>query len=264
MPFARVNDITLHFNDRGTRSAPVVVLANSLGTDSRIWDDVAGELLASHRVITYDKRGHGLSDAPDAEYKLSDHVHDLLGLLDHLDVRQFVLGGVSVGGLICQGFAVSYPRRLKGLILCNTAAKIGDEYFWNDRIAAVRQGGMSAVADAVLARWFTAQFQNEQPQTMQGWRNLVLRTPAAGYIGTCATLRDADLRADVGHIEVPTLVLVGSQDLATPPDLVRSTAEAIPGARFEIIESSGHIPMIDHPVAVSRLMQSFFHEVGHV
>lgn len=263
MAFVRTGEVVLHYRVQGRTSAPVLVLVNSLGTDARIWDEVVDELLPHYQILTYDKRGHGLSDAPAGDYRLDDHVADLTGLLDHLGVARPVVAGVSVGGLIAQGFALRHPERLAGLILCDTAPRIGDASLWDERIAAVRGGGMEVLADAVILRWFTERYRRDKADALAGWRNMLARTPCEGYIGTCATLRNTDLRDRIAGIGAPTLVVVGDADVATPLELVRETAACIPGARFEIVPDAGHIPSIEQPGRLSALMKSFFNEVGH-
>ncbi|CAH1651832.1 MULTISPECIES: 3-oxoadipate enol-lactonase [unclassified Chelatococcus] len=263
MAFAQINDILVHYGDYGRRKAPVLVLVNSLGTDARIWEAVTARLQDRYRIIVYDKRGHGLSDAPERDYSLDDHIGDLSGLLDHLGVERFTLAGVSVGGLIAQGMALRHPYRITGVVLCDTAARIGAEAMWNERITLVRSGGMQALGDAVMMRWFTERYRQERPVEIAGWRNMFLRTPAAGYAGTCATLRDTDLREQVGSIAVPTLMLVGADDVSTPAELVRDTAALIPGARFSVIENAGHIPAIEQPRVLAEHISTFLNEAHH-
>lgn len=263
MDFVRINGVLLHYRLAGPASAPVIALANSLGTDARIWDGVIGRLSARYRILSYDKRGHGLSDTPADEYTLDDHIDDLAGLLDHLGIGRLALAGVSVGGLIAQGFALRAPQRLSALVLCDTAPRIGDAASWNDRIATVQGQGLGAIADAVMDRWFSPGFQQQRPAELAGWRNLFLGSDAAGYVATCATLRDADLRDDIGAIAMPTLVVVGEQDLSTPVALVRDTAARIAGARFEILPGVGHIPSIEQPGALATLIEQFLGENQH-
>ena len=263
MGFVRLNDIVLHYRLVGQTDGPTLVLVNSLGTDARIWDEVIALLGDRYRVLSYDKRGHGLTGAPSGDYTIDDHVADLVGLLDHLGIEKLVLAGVSVGGLIAQRFALLHPDRLVGLVLCDTAAKVGDDVMWNGRIAAVREHGLASISDAVMTRWFTPSFRSQRADDLAGWQTMLERMPVDGYAGTCAALRDADLRGDIGQIAVPALVVVGDQDLSTPVDLVRETAALIPGARFEIIDHCGHIPSIEQPGALAALMSNFMLEVGH-
>jgi 3-oxoadipate enol-lactonase len=264
MHFVRINGIVLHYRVAGSDDAPALVLANSLGTDARIWDRVIAQLVGRYRIISYDKRGHGLSDAPPAPYTLADHIGDLAGLVDHLRLESFALAGVSVGGLIAMGFAIAHPERLKALVICDSAPKVGTAEMWNARIAAAAGPGIKSISDAVLERWFSPAFRQGNPVELAGWKNLLERTPVAGYAGTCAALRDADLRAEIGSITLKTLVVVGSEDTSTPPDLVRQTAAALPDARFVVIDGGGHVPMIDRPDELTHAMAHYFNEVGYV
>jgi 3-oxoadipate enol-lactonase len=261
MSFVRINGVLLHYRVSGPVGAPALAFVNSLGTDSRIWDAVTERLGARYRILCYDKRGHGLSDAPPGDYSLDDHLDDLTGLLDHVGFESIGLVGVSIGGLIGQGLALRAPQRLNGLVLCNTAPKVGDAAMWNARIDTVLARGTTAIADAVMERWFSETFRRERADELAGWRNLFVRTDAAGYAATCATLRDTDLTAAIAGIDLPTLVVAGSEDQSTPVALVRDCASRIAGARFEIL-NSGHIPSIEQPEALATLIDAFFMEVG--
>ncbi|MCR6673470.1 3-oxoadipate enol-lactonase [Devosia ginsengisoli] len=263
MDCVRINDVLLHYRLAGPADAPVLALVNSLGTDARIWDGVIDILSARYRVLSYDKRGHGLSDTPPGDYALEDHVDDLTGLLDHLGIERLALAGVSVGGLIAQGLALRDQERLAALILCDTAPKVGDAAGWNARIDTVRKEGLGAIADLVMDRWFSPDFQQQHPDALAGWRNLFLRSDPVGYAATCATLRDTDLTAQIGAIATPTLVVAGEADRSTPVELVRSCAESIAGSRFEILPGVGHIPSIEQPAELAALILGFLKEHGH-
>ena len=263
MPFTRVNDVVLHWAWRGPAARPVVVFSNSLGSDFRIWDDVVARLGDRWRILLYDARGHGLSDAPPGPYAIDDHVDDLIALLDHLGVRRAAMVGLSVGGIIAQRLAVRAPSLLAALVLCDTAAKIGTAEMWQARIDAVETAGLEPMADAVLARWFTPGFFAAEPAAAAGWRNMLARTSAVGYAATSAAIRDADLTADAPSIRVPTLCVVGDQDGATPPDLVRGTADLIPGARFVVIDGAGHLPCIEKADVLAALIDRHLGEAGH-
>ncbi|KRA53038.1 3-oxoadipate enol-lactonase [Devosia sp. Root635] len=262
MDFTRINGVLLHYRLAGPDGAPVLALANSLGTDARIWGGVIARLSTHYRVLSYDKRGHGLSDTPPGDYTLDDHVDDLTGLLDHLGIDRLALAGVSVGGLIAQGFALRAPERLAALVLCDTAPKVGDAAGWNARIDTVRKDGLGAIADMVMERWFSPGFQ-QRADELAGWRNLFLRSDAQGYAATCATLRDADLTGQIAAITTPTLVVAGEADRSTPVDLVRTCADAIAGARFEILAGVGHIPSIERPAELAALIHGFLKENAH-
>lgn len=256
MRFLRANGVALHYEDSGGDD-PLIVFANSLGTDFRIWDKVAGKLGKSYRVVRYDKRGHGLSEATPPPYAMTDHVGDLAALLDALKVKAAVIVGLSVGGVIAQGLAATRPDLVRALVLSNTAHKIGTAESWNARIDTVTKNGIGAIADNVMKLWFTPAFRDPANAEFVGCRNMLVRTPLDGYVGTCAALRDADLTESTRALKVPTLCLVGDQDGSTPPDLVRSTAELIHGAEFRVIAGAGHIPCIEQPDAMTDLIRQF-------
>ena len=260
MSFAALQYGVVHYRDSGRRDAPAIVFVNSLGTDLRIWQGVVERLEGDYRCVTYDKRGHGLSSVPPAPYSIAAMSNDLLQLAEKLGIERFALVGVSIGGMIGLRFALDHPARLSALVLCDTAAKIGDAATWNSRIETVRQSGLEAMADAILLRWFPVAIRHGRDAEMEGWRNLLLRTPVEGYAGACAALRDADLTDEVGRIASPTLVVVGAEDASTPVDLVRATADRIACAGFEIIERAGHIPSIDQPSVLARLIRNHIEE----
>lgn len=256
MNFTHANGIVLHYEDTGG-DRPVIVFANSLGTDFRIWDKVAAALRPDFRIIRYDKRGHGLSEATPAPYAMSDHVNDLAALLDELRVKSAVIVGLSVGGVIAQGLAAIRPDLVRGLVLSNTAHKIGTNESWNARIATVEANGIESIADNVMKLWFTPAFRSPPNAEFAGCRTMLVRSPLAGYLGTCAALRDSDLTESTRALKVPVLCLVGDQDGSTPPDLVRSTADLIRGSDFRIVADAGHIPCVEQPAAVTALIRQF-------
>lgn len=259
--FVTVDGITLHYLLNGTAAGIPLVFINSLGTDLRIWEQVIPYFTNRFAIIRYDKRGHGLSDAPPAPYTLADHVNDLAGLLTHLKVENAILVGISVGGMIAQAYAARYPQRTRALVLCDTAAKIGTADYWNERIQVVTENGLESIAEMLLARWFAPEFRVQHPADYRGYSNMLTRTPVTGYVGTCASLRDADLREVVGTIQAKTLVLCGAQDLATPPDLARELAERLPHGRLVLIENAGHLPCIEQPAAMATYIAQFLQDV---
>ena len=262
MAFARVNGVVLHHEVRGRADGPALVFSNSLGTDFRIWDEVAATLADRYRIILYDKRGHGLSEATPAPYRLTDHVDDLVALLDHLGIDKAALVGLSVGGMIAQGLAALRPDRVAALVLCDTAHRIGTAEMWNARIDTVTSNGIASMADAIMERWFTPAYRQPGNADFVGYTNMLVRTTADGYAGTCAAIRDADLTESTRALRLPVLCVVGDQDGSTPPDLVRSTADLIAGARFEMIEGAGHIPCVEQPKATAALIGQFLNQAG--
>ncbi|HKM36101.1 MAG TPA: 3-oxoadipate enol-lactonase [Thiopseudomonas sp.] len=252
-----VNGVMLHYQLDGPKHLPLLVFSNSLGTDLRIWEPLLPLLAPHYRFLRYDKRGHGLSACPPAPYQLDDHINDLIGLLDALEINQATLCGLSVGGMIVQGVAAARPDLVSNLVLCDTAHKIGPAQGWEDRINTVREHGLEHIADAVMERWFAPLFRTNKPAELALWRNMMARSPIEGYVGTCAAIRDADLTQSTAKLTQPTLCVVGDQDGATPPALVESMAALIAGSRFAVIKDAGHLPCIEQPAQLATLMLEF-------
>ena len=264
MAFSRINGLTMHWSMGGPADRPAIMFSNSLGTDWRIWDQVTALLAGTYRIVTYDQRGHGLTDAPAGPYSIDMLARDVLALAGSLGLGRFALAGVSVGGLIAQQVALRAPERISALVLCDTAAKIGTADMWAARTARIQAGGLSSIADGLMERWFSKSFRETRKDELAGWRNMLTRTPADGYLATCAALRDCDLTAEVPKIRVPTLFVAGEEDGSTPPALVKATSDLIPGARFELIKQAGHLPCIEQPEALAKLISAHLKEAGHV
>ncbi len=254
MKFVKANGLVVHYRDHGRRDGAPLVFINSLGTDFRIWNEVAEILAPEFRIIAYDKRGHGLSESGPDKNDMADYARDLAALLDGAGVGRATIVGLSIGGLIAQEFYRHHPERVAALVLCDTAAKIGTDEAWDQRIAQVKRGGIEALADAVLERWFTADFRSRRSAELAGMRAMLTRTPRQGYLAACGALKRADLRAYAGRIDAPTLCLVGDQDGSAPVALVRETAALIPGSRFKIVEGAGHLPNVEKPEIVAKLV----------
>lgn len=257
MGFIRANGAVVHYRDEGRRDGRPIVLINALGSDLRIWDEVAALLARDFRVVRYDKRGHGLSDTVPGSAHMDDYARDLAGLLDALGIARATIVGLSIGGLIAQQLYREQPGLFASLVLSDTAAKIGDDASWDARISAIEGGGVEAVADGVLQRWFTADFRAKRAEELAGWRNMLVRTPKEGYLAACEALKRADLRPYAGAISVPTLCLVGDEDGSTPVPFVRELADNISGSRFEVIAGAGHIPAIEKPEATADLLARY-------
>lgn len=262
MKIADLPGASLHYREDGDPHGPPVVFANSLGTDLRLWDSIVPLLPAKLRIIRFDKRGHGLSACPPAPYSMGALVSDAEALLDHLQVRDCVFVGLSIGGMIAQGLAVKRMDQVRAMVISNTAAKIGTTEMWNDRISAIREGGIEALADMVMERWFSREFR-ETPE-LELWRNMLVRTPVDGYSGCSAAIAGTDFYTTTASLTLPTLAIAGSEDGSTPPDLVRETAELIKGSRFELIRGAGHLPCVEKPEEYARHLNSFLKDIGHV
>ncbi len=241
------HDITIHYTCEGIRNGFPLVFINSLGTDLRIWDQIVPSFKDSYQIIRYDKRGHGLSDCPPPPYTIRKHATDLAHLLDYLAVKQAILVGISVGGMIALDFAAAWPTRVRSLILSDTGAKIGTAVMWDERITTLRQHGMNHLKEAILSRWFAPSFRKNEPASYRGYGNMLTRTPVTGYTGTCEAIRDADLTKAAQATTIPTLLLCGTEDLATPPALVRNLYELMPNASYQEITGAAHLPCIEQP-----------------
>ncbi|PZA07661.1 MULTISPECIES: 3-oxoadipate enol-lactonase [unclassified Meiothermus] len=257
--FAKVNGLVLHYRLEG--EGPPVVFINSLGSDLRLWDAQAAGLASRFQVVRYDKRGHGLSEAPPPPYTLADHTRDLKALLDHLALEQVSLVGISVGGMIALDFARTHPERTRALVLMDTGARIGSAESWDGRIRAIEETSLAEVAKGVIARWFTPTFFREQPAAAQGYYHMLARTPTEGYLGTCAALRDADLRGGLEAVRAPALVVCGAQDPSTPPALSEALAQEL-GAPLRLIEGAAHLPCIEQPEATLNEIRAFLEAHG--
>lgn len=264
MQAAVIDGIPIHYALEGPPGAPPLVFANSLGTDFRIWDGVVARLGGRFRTLRYDKRGHGLSSVGDVPAGIPRLAADLDALMAHAGIESALVCGLSIGGLIAQQLVRDKPSRVRALVLCDTAARIGAPDMWQARIEAIAAGGLESLADAVMERWFAPGFRATRTAELAAWRNMLERTPAAGYAEACAAIRDADLTADAGRIAVPTLVVCGADDGATPPAVVRALADAIPGARYREIPEAGHLPCVEQPEALAGHMLTFFEEAGLV
>ncbi|WP_282120732.1 3-oxoadipate enol-lactonase [Ruegeria atlantica] len=262
MQIVDIGNVQIHYRVDGDPGGAPIVFANSLGTDLRLWDDLLPHLPAGLRIIRFDKRGHGLSSQPPAPYSMGALVRDTEDLLDFLEVRDCVFVGLSIGGLIGQGLAVKRLDQVRALVLSNTAAKIGIPSIWQDRMDAVQKGGIEALADATMERWFSKAFRASPEHLL--WRNMMVRQPVDGYLGCCAAISGTDFYTPTSGLRLPTLGIAGSEDGSTPPDLVRETVDLIPGSRFELMRRAGHLPCVEQPAEYAALLHSFLTEIGHV
>jgi 3-oxoadipate enol-lactonase len=262
MAFDRLGEIVVHHARSGRGDAPLLVIVNSLGTDLRVWDALLPKLGAGFSSLRYDKRGHGLTDATAGPYSIQSLAEDLARLLDAQGAQGVVVCGLSIGGMIAQALAAARPALVRGLVLMDTAHKIGTAEMWSDRIAAIRAGGIVSIADAILLRWFSPAFHRDRPDELAGWRNMLVRTPLEGYLACCAAIRDADLTEAARAISVPTLCMVGDQDGSTPPEVVAELARLVPKSRLVTIAGAGHLPCVEQPDATAAAISNYLAESG--
>lgn len=257
-----LGDITLNVEDDGPRSGPPIVFCHALGTHLHLWDDVLPLVPRGLRIIRYDLRGHGTSDVPKGPYSMGALVRDAERLLDHLAVRDAVFVGISIGGLIAQGLAVKRLDQIRALVLSNTAAKIGTRSVWDKRIAAIEAHGLESIVAPTLERWFAPGFR--KTEVAKRWGQSILDTSVEGYLGCCAAIAGTDFYTPTSGLRLSCLGIGGGYDGSTPADLMRETLDVIPGARFELLQRSGHLPPVDAPEAFAALLTRFLQEIGHV
>ena len=256
MPKIHANGIQLHYELSGRADAPVVMLSNSLGTRLEMWDPQMQALTERYRILRYDSRGHGRSDAPDGPYTIDLLADDALGLLDALDIEQVHFCGLSKGGMVGQVLGARHGDRLISLALCSTSCHMPARELWEERIRVARKHGMAALADGVVERWFTEAFRREPSIAVDRVRQMILDTPAHGYAACCAAIRDMDLRELIRDIRLPTLVIVGDKDPATPPKMAEEIRSRIPGARLEVVPDAAHLLNIEQDVVFDAALTS--------
>jgi 3-oxoadipate enol-lactonase/4-carboxymuconolactone decarboxylase len=256
MPVVTVNKTKLLYRLEGSDGLPVLALSHSIGTDHGMWEPQVHALLPYFRILRYDIRGHGGSEAPGGEYKIEDLGRDFLGILDALDISAVAFCGLSMGGAVGQWLALHAPERLKALILANTGPKIGTSESWNARIDAVQRDGMAAIVDAVMQRFFSADSLAKNPH-VGSVRSVFRGTDPTGYLGCCAALRDFDVTHDLQKIETPTLVIGGDNDVSTPwVGCVDVLAREIPSARAVRLPTT-HLSNLERPHAFTTSLADF-------
>jgi 3-oxoadipate enol-lactonase len=244
------------YREDGVADGTPIALANSLGTDLRLWDLQLAVLATSHRIVRFDMRGHGRSSVPDGEYTLERLALDALELFEELRIDRLAFCGVSLGGMVGQWLGVHARSRLSKLILCNTSAYLGPRQAWDERIARVRAGGMAAVSGAVIERWFTPGYREAGGSAVSIARDMLLTTAPVGYAGCCTAIRDMDLRHSVAAIAVPTLVVGGLLDPATPPEHAEHLVANISGACLAMLPAA-HLSNLEQPDAFNRVLVDF-------
>jgi 3-oxoadipate enol-lactonase len=245
--------VRLNVEVAGPEDAPALLLAHSVGCDLHLWDAQVAALAGSYRVVRYDARGHGKTDAPAGDYAIEALGGDALAILDALGVDRAHLCGLSLGGTLGQWLALNAPERLASLTLCDTAARLGTIEGWQSRIDAALRQGMEALADMSMTRFFSDAFRAERPDVVASFRQTFVATPAHGFAGCCAVLRDCDFRADLGRIAVPTLVLTGRMDVPTPPADSELLAAGISGATLALLDT-GHISAVEDPAGFTAAL----------
>ena len=247
--------VELHHVEDGPIEGSPLVLSSSLGTTHAMWEPQREALSGEHRLIRYDHRGHGSSPIPPGDYSIEQLGADAIALLDRLDISTTAWCGASLGGMVGLWLAINAPARIERLIVICSSAYAPPPSRWLDRAAAVRAAGSTgAVADAVLERWFTPEFAKASPEAVEPAAAMLRATPAEGYASCCAAIAELDLREGLSRIAAATLVIAGAQDAALPPDHGRAIAEAIPDARFALIDRAAHLASVEQAAIVNSMI----------
>jgi 3-oxoadipate enol-lactonase len=259
-----VNGIAVNYTLEGPANAPVVTMSHSLATDNSMWDPTVPALTGRFRVLRYETRGHGKTDAPKSAYTLDQLADDALALLRALGVSKTHWVGLSMGGMIGQTIGIKAPDVLASLSLCDTSSRIPADAkpLWQERIKTAETQGMEPLVEPTLARWFTEPFRKSRKDVIDKVATMIRTTPPAGYAGCCHAISALDLTDRIGAIKVPTVVIVGEDDPGTPVAASKVINERIAGSKLEILESAAHLSNMEQPEAFNRALTTFLTSVA--
>ena len=260
------NGTELAYRVDGEPGAPWLLIANSLAADHRMWHPQVEGLTAGHRVLRFDTRGHGESPATQGPYSLELLVADVAGLMDALGIERANYLGLSLGGMVGLGLALTHPKKISRMVCCAARADAPPEFasVWAERIQLVQEQGLSAVVDETLQRWFTAPFLTsaDNAATAELVRDMILTTSVAGYCGCAAALPGLSYGSRLSEIDVPVLYVAGSDDVGAPAEVMQEMAAATPKAVLEVIEPAAHLFNLEQPERFSRIVTSFLASPG--
>jgi len=256
---AKANGIQVHYELHGKEGAPWLVLSHSLACSVRMWDEQIAAFRDRYRILAYDTRGHGQTDAPPGAYTLEQLADDLKELLDQAGVSRPHYCGLSMGGMIGQTFALKYPGVFASLTLADTTSRIPPEAgpVWQERIRTAEAKGMQPLVEPTLARWFTDPFRKAHPEAMQRVGKLIASTPVAGYVGCCHAIPRINLTARLKEIRCPILVVVGEEDAGTPVAMARDIHDSAPGSKLVVIPKASHLSNIEQSEGFNRALGEF-------
>jgi 3-oxoadipate enol-lactonase len=253
------NGITMHYEMDGPESAPVVTLSHSLATDLSMWDPQVSALKSGYRVLRYDTRGHGGTDAPEGPYTLEQLAEDVRALLQALRIPKTHFMGISMGGMIGQVLALKNPGMLQSLILCDTSSRIPEEALpiWEERIGLAQKKGMDALAESTMERWFTASFRRKPLPALDKIRGMIRTTPVKGYVGCSRAIMRLNLTERLREITLPSFIIVGEEDPGTPVAASQVIHEQIKGSELVILKSAAHLSNIEQQDAFNTAVMAF-------
>lgn len=253
------NGITINYALEGPATASVVTLSHSLATNLSMWDPQVPALASRYRVLRYDTRGHGGTDAPAGAYSLDLLAEDVRALLQALGITRTHFIGLSMGGFVGQILALKYPDMLQGLVLCDTTSRVAPEArpMWEERIRVAQVQGMEPHVEPTIGRWFTPLFRERRPDVVDRVRAMIRGTNPMGYIGCCHAIAALDLLDRLPAIKVPTLVMVGEEDPGTPVAASRTIHEKIKNSELVILKSASHLSNMEQPEAFNRALTAY-------
>jgi 3-oxoadipate enol-lactonase len=253
------NGITMHYEMDGPESAPVVTLSHSLATDLSMWDPQVSALKSGYRVLRYDTRGHGGTDAPEGPYTLEQLAEDVRALLHALRIPKTHYMGISMGGMIGQVLALKNPGMLQSLILCDTSSRIPEEALpiWEERIGLAQKQGMDALVESTMERWFTASFRRKPLPALDKIRGMIRTTPVKGYVGCSRAIMRLNLTERLREITLPSFIIVGEEDPGTPVAASQVIHEQIKGSELVILKSAAHLSNIEQQDAFNTAVMAF-------
>ena len=253
------NGISINYQVEGPASSPVVTLSHSLATNLSMWDPQARALASRYRVVRFDTRGHGGTDAPAGAYALEQLAEDARALLRALGIARTHFIGLSMGGFIGQLLALTHPEMLQSLVLCDTTSRVppAARPTWDERIHVAQTQGMEPHVEPTIGRWFTAPFMEQHAEVVNPVRAIIRGTHPQGYIGCCHAIAALDLTDRLDGIRVPTLVIVGEDDPATPVAASRTIHERIKGSELVILKSASHLSNLEQAEAFNRAITTF-------
>jgi 3-oxoadipate enol-lactonase len=240
----------------GMDKGPVLMFSNSLSSNLTMWDPQVAAFAKTHRIIRYDSRGHGKSVAPERAYSIAELGADALAVMDAVGVETVDWCGLSKGGMVGQWLLTHHPHRIRKAILANTAAQMAPPELWNGRILTVKKYGMAKIVDATIDRWMTKGFQARDPGTIAKVRKMILATPAQGYCGCAAAIRDMDQRESIRTIANPVLLIAGTHDMATTVSAMRLMLQRIKGSNWVELDAS-HISNLEQAAKFTKAMKDF-------
>jgi 3-oxoadipate enol-lactonase len=259
-----VNGISVNYTLEGAASGPVITMSNSLASNLSMWDPQLPALASRYRILRYDTRGHGGTEAPTGAYSLEELTEDVRALLQALGITRTHFVGLSMGGMIGQIMALKYPQMLQSVVLCDTMSRVPTEAkpMWEERIHTAETHGMEALVEPTIARWFTAPFRDQRPDVMDKVRTMIRTTPPRGYAGCCSAIAALNLTDRLPEITLPTLIIVGEDDPGTPVAASRVIHEQIKGSELVILKSAAHLSNLEQPEAFNQALTAFLQKVG--